>query len=338
MNPSFSPRSSPSTPSQPSFYSVPRNDRVGKRKLPPGFVPDSTSVICGRGKACTASPGNKRLKSIVKSFIGQYSNAKSKAEKTTTVNMIMDAVKGTDRNQGMFVRQQDGIWWEVEDTVAREKVGCMIRDCLHTQYRSSSKAKFLKKRRTQMEANEKGSFNIEDAPVGSRKSSNFLQEGTHSVIMPSFLPGLFSLTGVQSPQAISRPVASLSDTQRSSYSLPIPRRSQNEMLLLTGGEVKRDGTGDPLLDIPAVGYQMPIHAARSSDGSIKHDDAGKSPSLNRGGAAGGSGEESGSSPDSISWGVMRGRGRGYLQQARDVVDNGANVDNLPDDLSGIFDD
>jgi hypothetical protein len=36
--------------------------------------------------------------------------------------------------------------WEMDDSVAREKVGCLLRDRLHSQYRSSSKAKMAKRR------------------------------------------------------------------------------------------------------------------------------------------------------------------------------------------------
>jgi len=47
--------------------------------------------------------------------------------------------------------------------------------------------------------------------------------------------------------------------------------------------------------------------------------------------------ESDSSPESTNW-VIPGRGRGFLQQARDVVGSTVTTENLPDDLSGIFDD
>jgi hypothetical protein len=40
---------------------------------------------------------------------------------------------------------EDVIWWEVSyDALARKKVGCLLRDYLHTQYRSSAKAKLAK--------------------------------------------------------------------------------------------------------------------------------------------------------------------------------------------------
>jgi hypothetical protein len=152
MNPSFLPPPwMRPIQAQPTIFPVPITDpRFGKREFPPDFAPDNTSVMCGRGKACTNSQGNKRLKAIVKDHISRYANAKNKAEKTVVVNMIMNAVQGEDKRKGLFVRQHAGrTWWEVEDTVAREKVGCMIRDALHTKYRSSSRAKFLKKRKAQ---------------------------------------------------------------------------------------------------------------------------------------------------------------------------------------------
>jgi hypothetical protein len=126
----------------PSATSIPRNMN-GKRQLPANFVPSVSTVICGRGKACTTSIGNRRLKSIVSSFLKPYSEAKNKVEKSAIVSTIVGAIK---RGGGNFVKCEDGIWWEVDDAIAREKVGCLLRDYLHTQYRSSTKAKLARRK------------------------------------------------------------------------------------------------------------------------------------------------------------------------------------------------
>lgn len=351
MNHSFPPDEEFSSRIHPhSLYSSPRNDRLGKRQLPVDFVPDSTSVICGRGKACTASPGNKRLKAIVESFIGKYSEATTKTEKTNTVNMIMDAVQGKDRDKGIFVRQHNGFWWEVEDAVAREKVGCLIRDCLHTQYRSSSKAKFLnKKRRSQMALTKGGDGLISvDQEADCCGPTTF---GVNSVAMSSSLPeGLFTLSGLRQDQA-----SSLTSTGTSQYSQKqkslIHRVFESQNTMVISGSTDNDvgmqnnvihSAASRMDDMAIMAFcsavgivPRPRDTLVGTQGTQSHNDLAKD-------FLTGIREEtqlpdSESSPDSISWGVQ-GRGRGFLQQARDVVGHTGNSDSLPDDLSGIFDD
>jgi hypothetical protein len=129
----------------PSKTSILRNKNC-RIQLPANFIPTESTVICGRGKACTTSIGNRRLKSIINSFLKPYSKAKNKLDKSIIVSSIVGAIK---LRGGNFVKNEDGIWWEVDDAFAREKIGCMLRDYLHTQYRSSAKAKLARKKASQ---------------------------------------------------------------------------------------------------------------------------------------------------------------------------------------------
>lgn len=129
----------------PPGASVPRSTNNGKSKLPQNFLPSPHAVICGRGKACSSSPGNKNLKRILNSYLKSYSEARNKLEKSAIVSTIVGSIKQAAPT-GAFVKFEGGMWWEVEDGVAREKVGCLLRDSLHTQYRSSTKAKLARRR------------------------------------------------------------------------------------------------------------------------------------------------------------------------------------------------
>lgn len=350
MNQCFPPDEETSTANQPHLF-YPRNDRLGKRQLPSDFVPDSTAIICGRGKACTASAGNKRLKAIVEGFIDKYSEATTKTEKTNTVNMIMDAVQGKERDKGMFIRQHDGRWWEVEDAVAREKVGCLIRDCLHTQYRSSSKAKFLNKKRRSMVASKKGLDSTLSIGQVSSDCWGSTSLGMNSTNIQAFLPGgLFTLNSLRHEQT-----ASITDTAASNY-LPVHRHPIHRVFSNQGGvaassmankefdirhhlpelqssnsgqtgigRLPADGANDPR--IPETGKRRAMLQSRTTSAVDALLGMGGPPPPPPP-------PESDSSPESTNW-VIQGRGRGFLQQARDVV---GNSENLPDDLSGIFDD
>ena len=123
-----------------------------KIKLPSNFVPGKYTVLCGRGKLCSESPGNKHLRSLVHGFLTPYSMARNKSAKSAIVSAIIQYIRQASPHDGIFVKEgtsSDGqsVWWEVDDSFAREKIGCMFRDTLHTQYKSSTKAKHERKMR-----------------------------------------------------------------------------------------------------------------------------------------------------------------------------------------------
>lgn len=71
--------------------------------------------------------GNKRFRNIVDQHIEKYQEASSKLEKTLAVSSVIDSIR---EKGGAFVRQNppdSGKWVEVEDKLAREKVGQAIR-------------------------------------------------------------------------------------------------------------------------------------------------------------------------------------------------------------------
>ena len=118
------------------------------------FTPGPCTVICGRGKQCLSNPGNKNLKRLVQEYLSQYSMTQNKAEKSIIVTKIIDDIRTNhsddenDDSSGIFVKflQDKQEFWEVDDAFAREKIGCMFRDMLHTQYKSSTKAKHARKK------------------------------------------------------------------------------------------------------------------------------------------------------------------------------------------------
>mmetsp|Transcript_3936 Transcript_3936/g.9565 ORF Transcript_3936/g.9565 Transcript_3936/m.9565 type:complete len:299 (-) Transcript_3936:3892-4788(-) len=120
-----------------------------KQMLPEDFVPTPYTVVCGRGRKCTTAVGNRRLQVIATMFIPKYSQCRRKEDKTEIVSQILAMVKSACPDEGhAFVKYHEGRWWEVETLIAREKIGAVLRDCLHDKYRSSTKSK-LERRRLQ---------------------------------------------------------------------------------------------------------------------------------------------------------------------------------------------
>ena len=92
-------------------------------KLPGGYRPGETDVICAKGKQAFNHVGNIRFRSTIASFQEAYSIAATKVEKTAIVTRIIDSVKCCDP-PGRFVREdQNGGWSQLGDAAAREKVG-----------------------------------------------------------------------------------------------------------------------------------------------------------------------------------------------------------------------
>jgi len=114
--------------------------------LPETFQPQPYSVVIGRGKIAKDVVGNRRLRVLASMHIAKYSQAKRKGDKTQVVSLVARTIRDACP-VGAFVRYKHGRWYEVEDTVAHEKVGYTFRELIGEQYRSSSKAKVVARMR-----------------------------------------------------------------------------------------------------------------------------------------------------------------------------------------------
>jgi hypothetical protein len=110
----------------PVIASMTTSDNI--MELPATFRPREFDIICGRGKGHYNKPGCKRMREIVRSFIPEYTTARTKFDKSTVLSRIVDAVK--DDNNARFVRCKQGTWYELGDEQAREKVGHTIRETI----------------------------------------------------------------------------------------------------------------------------------------------------------------------------------------------------------------
>jgi hypothetical protein len=155
--------------------SVPRN-KTGDVLLPANFIPCPDTVVCGRGKAVSTAEGNRRLKMIVTQYRKPYSEARNKLEKSAIVSRIVNMVKQA-AEEGAFVKFEKGRWWQVQDGVAREKVGGIFRDCLHSLYRSSTKSKLEIRRARRKQQTMMGGCGGE--------SSNHHQQQCRHIVLPN---------------------------------------------------------------------------------------------------------------------------------------------------------
>lgn len=120
--------------------------------LPDSFRPTPYSVVIGRGKESRDVEGNRRLKELVSRFANEYSTAESKSDKTKIVKNIVSITR-TACARGAFIKYSstNKRWYEVDDNVAREKVGYTMREVLGPIYKSSSESKVARRRQEKNE-------------------------------------------------------------------------------------------------------------------------------------------------------------------------------------------
>ena len=123
---------------------------MSRQTLASNFQPGPFDVICARGKYALNHAGNQRYRALIASHLDQYAQTKTKLEKSILVSQIMAAVREASPLGG-FVKQKSGVWYEVGDHLAREKIGQSLRDALHTKYKSSTKAKNCRRKRVRQD-------------------------------------------------------------------------------------------------------------------------------------------------------------------------------------------
>ena len=124
-----------------------RKNKPEARVLPVGFSPHPYSVICGRGVRTDEIPGNQHLQSVAGRYMLKYSQAHSKTEKSTIVSDILEMVRGVcPDGREAFIRNEKNRWIELNELDAREKISSVMRNGLHSKYRSSTKSKVARRK------------------------------------------------------------------------------------------------------------------------------------------------------------------------------------------------
>jgi hypothetical protein len=113
--------------------------RSEKVLLPKYFEPGPYTVMMGcreQRNGFRNSIGNLTLNEVCRCYVNKYSvgNLVERGQIVTTVLELMYSYSPI----GAFVRCQDGRYFEVEDVVAREKIGSDLRNFLPEKYTSAS--------------------------------------------------------------------------------------------------------------------------------------------------------------------------------------------------------
>jgi hypothetical protein len=161
------------------------------RYLPHGYQPGPHDVLCGRGRKCYFHVGNEHFRATVHSMLPSYSSATSKIEKGNILSLIVQAIRERAVVGGFLKKDENGLWYEVGDFLAREKVSQAFRDALQDKYKSSNA---YKKKRREVEQTGRlfdedlgksidmpvTNISIEPISLGSIKPMEFVQAPYHS--------------------------------------------------------------------------------------------------------------------------------------------------------------
>lgn len=75
-----------------------------------------------RGKKAYDHVGNRQFRALVKQHQANYSAAVCKHQKSKIVDFVLNAIRSLSP-QGGFVKSSKGVWYEVGDRTAKEKIG-----------------------------------------------------------------------------------------------------------------------------------------------------------------------------------------------------------------------
>jgi hypothetical protein len=112
--------------------------RTERSQLGVHFQPCDYSVICGRDNTSSNHTGNRRFRVIASMFVEKFSLVACNKHKSTIAANIVAMIR---QGGGSFCEYEHGAWFEVGDYYAHEMVSALFHDMLHTQSRSSAKAK-----------------------------------------------------------------------------------------------------------------------------------------------------------------------------------------------------
>jgi hypothetical protein len=76
----------------------------------------------------------------------RYVEAKTRTDKSTVVDNIVDQILDASQNGGFVKRNDLGLWYVATTPVAREKVGHALRDCITAPLRRKSKSTEVERR------------------------------------------------------------------------------------------------------------------------------------------------------------------------------------------------
>ena len=136
--------------------------------------PQRFDVIFGRGKSATGHTGNLRAGYLIEMHRQAYEEA-GKLAKTKISSKIVDMIH---QSKGRFLKRQKGVWVEVSDEVARDKISHFFRNLRGKK--TEKKAVTPKRKPKENDGNDAGSQVVPTPVVSSRPAAGQVVSSSHS--------------------------------------------------------------------------------------------------------------------------------------------------------------
>eukprot|EP00980_Cylindrotheca_fusiformis_P007027 scaffold1475_cov111-Cylindrotheca_fusiformis.AAC.6 len=109
--------------------------------LPRWFKPSDKDVICGWAKQNHLHAGNQRFRQLVESTAPLYVASQTKQEKTKVIASVVERVRQESPSGGGFIKRDlnTGLWFEIGNDKARDKVGHAIRRVIQDSAKKKKK-------------------------------------------------------------------------------------------------------------------------------------------------------------------------------------------------------
>ncbi|CAJ1926465.1 unnamed protein product [Cylindrotheca closterium] len=121
----------------PALPSQERPNHSRRKFLGSSFQPSNWDVICHNSKEYQDHIGNKRFKICVENHLSSYMKAPSRIAKSVVITNLVNSIRdsATEQGGGGFVRFDNscGLWYEVGEKIARDKVGQALREAARLQ-------------------------------------------------------------------------------------------------------------------------------------------------------------------------------------------------------------
>ena len=140
-------------------------------------VPNKFDILCGQSRICATHTGNCRFQVVLDIYAPKYENISSKQEKMALTKEIVECIHMAG---GKFLKYKDGVWEEISDVMARDKVSHALRTKVASWKRQQEQANEKAKQ------NKKKSFEKVTPVKKSRHSRHSKRHSSSSIIASSF--------------------------------------------------------------------------------------------------------------------------------------------------------
>lgn len=100
--------------------------------------PTDHDVLCGQSRVCASHPGNRRFQAVLDMYAPRYDAATSKQEKMSLTKEIVGVIAAST---GRFLKYKDGVWVEISNVTARDKVSHALRTKVQSWKRQKQEKK-----------------------------------------------------------------------------------------------------------------------------------------------------------------------------------------------------